>query len=55
MSSTRILRLSEEEEAVLVEMFSFCCQSDFTEHQDDPKIFDDLWEKVSDPEPFDYV
>jgi len=55
MSSTRVLRLTEAEESILVEMFSFCSQFDFTEHQDDPKTFDDLWEKVSDPSPFDYV
>jgi len=39
--------LTSQEYDQLQEMFSFCAQFEFTEHND-PEIFDRLWDKVLD-------
>jgi len=51
----RNLSLTEAEETALVNLFLFVHDLGVPPHLEEDDAFDSLWEKVSDPEPFDYT
>tara|TARA_B000000557_G_scaffold156343_1_gene126787 strand:- start:41 stop:205 length:165 start_codon:yes stop_codon:yes gene_type:complete len=53
MSDTRHLALTEAEETALVNLFLFVHDLGVPPHLEGD-AFDSLWDKVSDPSPFDY-
>ena len=50
----RNLSLTEAEESALVNLFLFVHDLGVPPHLEEDDAFDSLWEKVSDPSPFDY-
>ena len=50
----RNLSLTEAEESALVNLFLFVHDLGVPPHLEEDPAFDSLWEKVSDPSPFDY-
>ena len=53
--NTRRLELTEAEETALVNLFLFVHDLGVPPHLEEDDAFDTLWEKVSEPSPFDYV
>ena len=51
----RNLQLTEAEETVLVNLFLFVHDLGVPPHLEELDAFDTLWEKVSEPSPFDYT
>ena len=51
----RNLQLTEAEETALVNLFLFVHDLGAPPHLEEDPNFDSLWEKVSDPSPFDYT
>ena len=52
--NTRRLELTEAEETALVNLFLFVHDLCVPPHLEEDEAFDTLWEKVSEPSPFDY-
>ena len=50
----RNLQLTEAEETTLVNLFLFVHDIGTPPHLEEDPNFDSLWEKVSEPSPFDY-
>tara|TARA_B100001250_G_C19402908_1_gene615545 strand:+ start:410 stop:574 length:165 start_codon:yes stop_codon:yes gene_type:complete len=53
--NTRRLEMTEAEETALVNLFLFVHDLGAPPHLEEDEAFNSLWEKVSDPSPFDYV
>ncbi len=51
----RNLQLTEAEETALVNLFLFVQDIGLPPHLEEDDAFESLWDKVSDPEPFDYT
>ncbi len=51
----RNLQLTEAEETALVNLFLFVHDLGAPPHLEDDPAFDSLWDKVSEPSPFDYT
>ena len=51
----RNLQLTEAEETALVNLFLLVHDLGAPPHLEEDPAFDSLWEKVSEPSPFDYV
>tara|TARA_B100000131_G_scaffold267698_1_gene266127 strand:- start:472 stop:636 length:165 start_codon:yes stop_codon:yes gene_type:complete len=54
MMDMRRLEITEAEESVLVELIMFIHDMGIPDHVDQ-KSYDSLFEKITDPSPFDYV
>ncbi len=54
MMDMRRLEITEAEESVLVELIMFFHDMGIPDHVDQ-KSYDSLFEKITDPSPFDYV
>ena len=50
----RNLQITEEEETALVNAFLFIHDLGVPPHLEEDEAFDTLWDKISDPSPFDY-
>ena len=50
----RNLQITEDEETALVNAFLFIHDLGVPPHLEEDKAFDTLWDKISDPSPFDY-
>ena len=50
----RNLQITEDEETALVNAFLFIHYLGGPPHLDEDEAFDTLWDKISDPSPFDY-
>ncbi len=53
--NTRRLEMTEAEETALVNLFLFVHDIGAPPHVEEDEAFNSLWDKVSDPSPFDYV
>ena len=50
----RNLQITEEEETALVNAFLFIHDLGLPPHLEEDEAFETLWDKISDPAPFDY-